>query len=127
MMLAALLVGFLLLGGAGGGIDLFGKDDRSRVKTVILEEERADQILTQMDYVERSGTDELLRVSKLLKKWRKEDRDHGVGSGALDSVVAEAKSAAESSQQHFLDGLFAMKANMSEGEWRAVFNADSEG
>jgi hypothetical protein len=120
-MLIALIVGYLFLGGAAG-VDLFTKDDRAAVKTVITEQERAKEIVDLMKALDKSATKKLKPISKQLKAWSKADRDHSLGRESLDPVIEQALAARADAQAEFLDGLFELKAKMSRQEWDAVFN-----
>ena len=122
-MLVSMLIAYLFLGGAGG-VALFSKQDRARVKTVIVEQQRAQDILNQMAYMERTGSDESMRVTQLLNAWAKKDRDHAVGGDSLDPVIEEALTARSAAQGSFLDALFAMKHQMSRDEWEQVFRPE---
>ena len=119
-MLVALLTAFLLVSG-GGGIDLFTKDDQKLVEEVIVEEERAEGILRQMEYAERTANEQLAHINDLIKEWQKAGRDYETGPEDLQSTMAGAQEAGTHAQTSFVDALIALKDEMSREEWGAVF------
>ena len=86
-----------------------------------MDQERAESILNQMEYMERAGSAQLAEVSTRVNRWAKDDRDHDLGRDSLEPVIEEALAARAMAQAQFIDALFAMKDEMSREEWEGVF------
>ncbi len=118
MLVALLTIVFL---GGGAGMDLFPKSVQKNVAAVVEDESTAEAVVAQMQYVNRVGAELSKTAAKSFRTWRKRDLDHDAGPELFQEAIDEADGERMRTTNRVLDGLFAMKDQMSRSEWEALF------
>ena len=122
MIVAALLTLHLLLGGhALIGSDLFAKEKDSVVKQVVRDEARKKEALRILEQARKQLGETTKRVSRVSKEFQKVDEDQTAGRAALQPFVDSVNEDRVRGQKDALDSLFALRKELTEDEWKAVF------
>lgn len=122
MIVAALLTLHFLLGGhALIGSDLFAKKNDAVVKQVVRDEVRKKAALRILDLARKQLDETTKRVSRASKEFQKIDEDQAAGRAALQPFVDSVNEDRVRGQKDTLDSIFALRKELTEDEWKAVF------
>lgn len=122
MIVAALLTLHFLLGGhALIGSDLFAKENDAVVKQVVRDDARKKEALRILEQARKQLDETTKRVSRASKEFQKADEDQAAGRAELQPFVDAVNEDRTRAQKEALDSLFALRAALTEEEWKAVY------
>lgn len=122
MIVAALLTLHFLLGGhALIGSDLFAKENDAIVKKVVTDDARKRDALRILEQARKQLEETTKRVSRTTKEFQKADESQAAGRADLQPFVDAVNEDRVRAQKDALDGLFALRAALTEEEWKAVY------
>ncbi len=122
MIVAALLTLHFLLGGhALIGSDLFSKQNDAVVKQVVRDDTRKKDALRILEQARKQIDEATKRVSRASKEFQNADENQAAGRAELQPYVDAVNEDRTRAQKDALDSLFALRAALTEDEWKAVY------
>ena len=127
-MIAAAVLSLTLLSGGNGslGAQMVPPETVAFIKKVLSDPARAKAAVRIVDQAKKGSEATVKRAAEVAKQFKKADTNHETGLAELQPFLESISAERQRGQKEALDSVFALKAALTEEEWKAVFSGPKE-